>query len=191
MSASNVKQERRGQAKQAEGEHIQKTVKQVARMEQQNEQEKGWSEWLSDHVTAFSGSMTYVALHIVWFTLWIVANTLWVDIDPFPFTFLTMIVSLEAIFLATFVLISQNRQAYLADRRSQLDLQVNMVTEEELTKLMGMVAGIREHLGIADGLDKELDEMLESTDVEGIAKASDKEQEKVSSGNGRGKEKGK
>jgi uncharacterized membrane protein len=95
-----------------------------------------------------------------------------------------MIVSLEAIFLATFVLISQNRQAYLADRRSQLDLQVNMVTEEELTKLMGMVAGVRDHLGIAEDQDQELDEMLESTDVERIAKASDKEQEKVSSKNG-------
>jgi uncharacterized membrane protein len=187
MSGKRVNRSRTQRRSAAEGEHIQKTVKQVARMEQENEKAKGWSEWLSDHITAFSGSMLYVVLHIIWFTVWIVANVLWLDFDPYPFVFLTMVVSLEAIFLSTFVLISQNRQAKLADKRTQLDLQVNMVTEDELTKLMGMVADIREHLGIAERRDKELDEMLESTDVERIAKASDKEQEKVSNKNGMAK----
>jgi uncharacterized membrane protein len=177
-------------SRQSKGEHIQKTVKQVARIDRQNEEGKGRSEWLSDHITAFSGSMLYVVLHIIWFTIWLVANVTWLDFDPYPFVFLTMVVSLEAIFLSTFVLISQNRQAKLADQRTQLDLEVNMVAEDELTKLLRMVADIREHLGIAEGQDKELDEMLESTDVERIAEASDREQEKaIKNGGGRRKSK--
>ena len=64
---------------------------------------------LADSITAFSGSMRFVALHVIWFGAWILLNLTVLDFDPFPFGLLTMIVSLEAIFLSTFVLISQNR----------------------------------------------------------------------------------
>ena len=64
---------------------------------------------LADTITAFSGSMRFVALHVIWFGAWILLNLTVLDFDPFPFGLLTMVVSLEAIFLSTFVLISQNR----------------------------------------------------------------------------------
>jgi uncharacterized membrane protein len=63
----------------------------------------------ADAITAFSGSMRFVALHVVWFGAWILINLFVIPFDPFPFGLLTMVVSLEAIFLSTFVLISQNR----------------------------------------------------------------------------------
>jgi uncharacterized membrane protein len=66
---------------------------------------------ISDGITDFAGSLTFVNLHVVWFTLWIVANVTYWRFDPFPFGLLTLIVSLEAIFLSTFVMISQNRES--------------------------------------------------------------------------------
>jgi uncharacterized membrane protein len=88
----------------------------------------------ADRITAFSGSMTFVYLHVAWFGLWVAVNVglhlLGLPrFDPFPFGLLTMIVSLEAIFLGTFVLISQNRQSQRADIRSQLDFENNLRSE--------------------------------------------------------------
>ena len=81
---------------------------------------------LADSLTRFSGNMWFVYVHVAWFGWWIAQNEGWVGhwrFDPFPFGLLTLIVSLEAIFLATFVLISQNRAAIVADMRADLDLQ--------------------------------------------------------------------
>jgi uncharacterized membrane protein len=85
---------------------------------------------VADRITRFSGSMLFVYLHVGWFAYWIVHNTLspW-PFDPFPFGLLTLIVSLEAIFLATFVMISQNREAQRAEIRAQLDFETNVVAE--------------------------------------------------------------
>ncbi len=83
----------------------------------------------ADGITAFAGSMNFVYIHSVWFAIWVLANVGFVGgavFDKFPFGLLTMIVSLEAIFLATFVMVSQNRQALRADVRSQLDFENNL-----------------------------------------------------------------
>jgi uncharacterized membrane protein len=88
---------------------------------------------VADHVTSFAGSLKFVYLHSVWFAVWIVFNVgllgAALKFDPFPFGLLTMIVSLEAIFLSTFVMVSQNRQARRADLRSQLDFETNLRAE--------------------------------------------------------------
>ena len=75
-------------------------------------------------------------MHVVWFAGWILANGLpgIKHFDPFPFTFLTLVVSLEAIFLSTFILISQNHETLLSERRNQLDLQINLLREQENTE---------------------------------------------------------
>jgi uncharacterized membrane protein len=87
----------------------------------------------ADQVTSFAGSLKFVYLHSIWFAIWVVLNVGLVGaslkFDPFPFGLLTMIVSLEAIFLSTFVMVSQNRQSKRADLRSQLDFETNLRAE--------------------------------------------------------------
>jgi uncharacterized membrane protein len=84
---------------------------------------------VADQITAFSGSMGFVYLHVFWFTLWIVGNVYWWRFDPFPFGLLTLIVSLEAIFLSTFVLLSQNRESARSDQRAEIDFETNVLSE--------------------------------------------------------------
>ncbi len=99
-------------------------------------------------ITDFAGSMRFVYLHLTWFALWIAINAGLlvamgaglVPFDPFPFGLLTLVVSLEAIFLSTFVMIAQNRQSDIADRRAQADYAVNVRAEEEIARLTKMVA---------------------------------------------------
>ena len=102
----------------------------------------------ADTITSFAGSMRFVYIHIVWFSVWIAVNIglagVGHEFDKFPFGLLTMIVSLEAIFLATFVMISQNRQAARSDLRSQLDFENN---------IRGEIWSV--HIGEALGLDSE------------------------------------
>ena len=100
---------------------------------------------LGDAITSFAGSMAFVYIHTLWFGLWILLNIGLIHIprisefDPFPFGLLTLIVSLEAIFLSTFVLISQNRLAQASERRAELDLQVNLLSEQKATKVLEML----------------------------------------------------
>ncbi|MCA1554088.1 MAG: DUF1003 domain-containing protein [Chloroflexi bacterium] len=111
------------------------------------------SERLADIVTAFSGSMIFVYIHVAWFLIWITWNTGLLGLppfDPFPFGLLTMIVSLEAIFLSTFVLISQNREQKVNAVRDEIDTQVNLYQEQELTQVLRIVHRIEKHLGLQD-----------------------------------------
>ncbi|HWP12294.1 MAG TPA: DUF1003 domain-containing protein [Ramlibacter sp.] len=100
-------------------------------------------------IARFCGSMTFVWVHVVLFAVWIGYNALpWFDhFDPYPFTFLTLIVSLEAIFLSTFILISQNYDMRVAERRNQLDLQINLLAEQEDTRIMQMLERIAKKVG--------------------------------------------
>ena len=107
-----------------------------------------FADRLADRITGFTGSMTFVAIHACVFGGWIAWN-LWFEpkFDP-SFVVLAMIASVEAIFLSTFVLISQNRTAALADERADLDLHINLLAEHELSRLAGLVARIAERLEI-------------------------------------------
>jgi uncharacterized membrane protein len=109
------------------------------------------SERLSDTITAFAGSMLFVAIHLVLFGGWVLINLGWLPIlpkfDP-SFVVLAMAASVEAIFLSTFVLISQNRMAAAADRRADLDLHINLLAEHELSQLASLVARIARKLDV-------------------------------------------
>jgi uncharacterized membrane protein len=111
------------------------------------------SSRIADRITGFTGSMTFVAMHLLFYTAWIVANLGWLPgvprFDP-SFVILAMEASVEAIFLSTFVLISQNRMAVAADKRADLDLHINLLTEHELTKLAKLVDRIAEKLGVPE-----------------------------------------
>jgi uncharacterized membrane protein len=126
---------------------------------------------LADAVTAVSGRMLFVYLHIAWFGLWFLLNTGRFGIppfDPFPYGLLTMVVSLEAIFLATFVLISQNRLSAEAEHRADLDLHIGLLTEHELTRVLQMLDAMQDKMGIENDTDSELADLEMETRPEDV-----------------------
>jgi uncharacterized membrane protein len=139
---------------------------------------RSWSEKVADWMTAHFGSMGFLALNVIWFLTWLVVNAeLFPGIaafDPFPFSLLTMIVSLEAIILSVFVMISQNRAAKVAELREEVDLQVDIITEAELTKLLIMMKKLLEKNGI-DISDLDLTDMLKPTDMDKLEEALEEE----------------
>jgi uncharacterized membrane protein len=154
--------------------HVARNIEKTAGLDGKDRLNMGPSDHFADLMTKFSGSMLFVWLHMVWFGAWIALNVAGVlTFDDFPFGFLTMIVSLEAIFLSTFVLISQNRQALQSDRRAKVDLQVNLISEQEITKIMSLVAEIHDNLSLGGRHDPELEHMQQETRVESLADAVD------------------
>lgn len=122
----------------------------VAEIEEAQKSNRTIGEKIAEVIAAFCGSMVFVYVHIVWFTIWILLNSVFVfaQFDPFPYTFLTLVVSLEAIFLSTFILISQNHETRLTERRNHLDLQINMLAEQENTKMLDLLQRIAIKVGI-------------------------------------------
>jgi len=126
---------------------------------------------IADAITRFTGSMTFVFLHLAAFGFWIVANLGWIPGIPKwdeSFVVLAMIASVEAIFLSTFVLISQNRMAAAADKRADLDLQISLLAEHEITKLAAMVAGIASHVGVKTEVDADVQEIKQNVAPEAV-----------------------
>ena len=129
-------------------DHVDKMIADIVKLEPSS---KTLGERIAEVITSFTGSLSFIWLHIVWFVLWIGLNlTGWAfePFDPFPFTLLTMVVSLEAIFLSAFILMAENKQGRLADQRARVDLEVDMIAEREITKLVELVVAIHQHLGI-------------------------------------------
>jgi uncharacterized membrane protein len=139
-------------------------------------------ERLADAITAFTGSMIFVYLHLVLYGAWIVVNLGVVPevpkFDP-SFVILAMEASVEAIFLSTFVLISQNRMAAVADKRADLDLQINLLAEHELTKLIEMVEAVTDHLGIKTVAECELREIKKDVAPEAVLSEIEAQQQKT------------
>lgn len=138
---------------------------------------------VADEINETFGSITFFFWNAIFFVVWIVLNTNIlpgvVAFDPYPFGLLTMVVSLEAIFLSVFVLISQNRQARIADLREELDLQINRIAEKEITKLIQMQAIVMKHLGIRVEGDEELENMMRNIDTLHIQKQLESEEKKT------------
>ena len=134
-------------------------------------QARGWGERLADAVTGFAGSMLFVYLHAAVYGLWIVVNlNLIPGLPAFDSSFVTLATeaSVEAIFLSTFVLISQNKMAGAADKRANLDLQVNLLAEHEVTKIAAMLASVMEHLGLPAYQDPEIGEITQDVAPEAV-----------------------
>lgn len=123
---------------------------------------------IADDLTAICGSTPFLIFHVLFFAGWIAINLDYVPwvapFDPFTFGLLTMIVSLEAIFLAIFVLVSQNRSAYISTIRDEVHIGINLIAEEEITKILEVLAEIRKELGIKKP-DSQLEKMLERLDT--------------------------
>jgi uncharacterized membrane protein len=116
---------------------------------------------VADTITSFTGSMQFVYLHLLVFGLWIAGNVRWLPgISPWDdsFVVLAMIASVEAIFLSTFVLISQNRMAAEAEKRAELDLQISLLAEHEITKVVALLNEMANKLDIDPKENEELQE---------------------------------
>jgi uncharacterized membrane protein len=139
----------------------------------QHAAERTFFEGLADALNDLASSTPFLLLHVVWFLVWIPWNLGmfgFKPFDPFPFGLLTMVVSLEAIFLTIFVLMSQKRESKIAELREELMLQVNLRMEEEVTKTLQLVAGLYTRMGHVMAEDEELGDMLRPLDVSTIEK---------------------
>jgi uncharacterized membrane protein len=149
------------------------------RREQQ--ERAGAQERVADAITRFTGSMKFVYLHLALFGGWIVANLGWVRGVPQwdrSFVVLAMIASVEAIFLSTFVLISQNRMVAAADQRDDLDLQINLLTEHEVTQIVRMVRAIGERLAVPEVAEEAVYELERDVAPEAVLDAIDETEQK-------------
>jgi uncharacterized membrane protein len=147
---------------------VQRNIETILRLEQTAQAPRSPGERFTDQLTQFIGSLTFVYLHVVWLMLWMFFNIApwrWHPFDPFPFSLLSLLLAMEAIFLATFILIEQNRQQRLADRRNHLDLQINLLAEQETTQILRMLEAIQERLGIGDN-DPEVQALKQAVEPE-------------------------
>lgn len=147
---------------------VQRNIRKIIQVRQKAAREQSMQDLIANGMTSFSGSMGFFYVHIVWFGLWFLLNTGhlgMVPFDPYPYGFLTMVVSLEAIFLATFVLISQNILAKEAERLTDLGLHTGLLAEHELTRVLQMLHAIQGKIGIyndADSNDADADLEMET-----------------------------
>jgi uncharacterized membrane protein len=158
---------------------VRKNIMTIVEHRNEMSKKRTLQERISDAMTNFSGTMVFVYLHIFWFTIWILINTGIIHVppfDPFPFGLLTLIVSLEAIFLSTFVLISQNRMSKENEQRAELDLQINLLTERELTLVLQMLDRIQDKLGIEELDKRHLSEFKKETKPEEILAEIEKDE---------------
>lgn len=129
---------------------------------------RSWSVRLADDLTSVFGSFTFLGINVLFFIAWILVNTNNIPMipafDPFPFPLMTTIVSLEAIILTLIVLMSQNRQSFISNLREEIDMQVNIAAEREITKILQMLVKITEKQKIKF-TDSELEEMLKEIEV--------------------------
>jgi uncharacterized membrane protein len=148
-----------------------KNIRAVAELEQRAVQERSRTERFTDTITAAAGSIILVAMHALVFAMWIGFNTHNPRaFDPFPFSILNLAVSLEAIFLSSFVLMTQNRMSRQGDKRAHLDLQINMLAEQELTTMLHMLHSLCQRAGVHVNIqDERVAELLKETDIQKLA----------------------
>ncbi|HWD37849.1 MAG TPA: DUF1003 domain-containing protein [Fimbriimonas sp.] len=154
-------------------ELVEQNVAAITRIEAAALSSRTRADMVADAIAGFCGSIIFVYVHVVFFAVWLLWNTLpavpkHVRFDQPPFNMLTLIVSLEAIFLSTFILISQNRQQRTADQRNHLDLQINLLAEQESSQMLSMMKQVMDHLGIPV-IDRTHEALEQATDPEKLA----------------------
>ena len=161
---------------------IERNIRTIIKLRVTAADQRGLQDRIADAITSFSGRMIFAYVHIVWFVVWIVLNTGLVGLpafDPFPYGLLTMIVSLEAIFLSTFVLISQNRFSREAEHRADLAMHIGLLTEHELTRVLQMLDAIQDKIGIENDQDSELADLEMETRPEDVLAEIDRLQQRA------------
>jgi uncharacterized membrane protein len=141
---------------QGELEHVlERNIETLIEARAASDRARSTEQRIADAITGFAGSMPFVYAHAAVLAFWLVANMRvlpWIrPWDPYPFIMLAMVASVEAIFLSTFILVSQNRSAQVAEKRAQLDVQISLLTEHELTRLITVVDRLAERAGVGQG----------------------------------------
>lgn len=153
---------------------VERNIRALVARREREEAALGWQARIAAGVSRFVGSMPFVWLHLAFYGAWIVVNAGLLPVlprfDP-SFVTLAMIASVEAIFLSTFILITQNRMQVRADRRAELDLQISLLAEHEITRLVAMVAEIGRKVGVENARDPHLAVLERDVDAEVVLDA--------------------
>lgn len=163
---------------------LERNIQALLSRRRHEDREKSVQDRVADAITRFSGSMLFVYLHLALFGAWITINLGWTPLPTFDRTFvvLAMFASVEAIFLSTFVLITQNRMAVQADRRADLDLQISLLAEHEVTRLITLVSAIAARMEIEEAANPELSELKQDVHPETVMdKIQEREEQDLSS----------
>ena len=153
---------------------LRRNIDALRRRREDEEASASFEERLAERITSFGGSMRFVYAHAAIYGFWILANLgVLPGIRPWDPTFvvLAMIASVEAIFLSTFILITQNRMAAAADRRAELDVQVSLLAEQEITKLVELVSEIADRMGVDHATGADVQEMKREVAPEAVLDA--------------------
>jgi uncharacterized membrane protein len=169
MGSQEMQNGRRG-----EPNAVQSNIRAIAAMQERLEANRSWVDRLADVIASFSGSMGFVLVHVGWFVGWFLWNTGVIPgvkkFDPYPFILLAMIVSVEGVLLSTFVLMKQNRMQRKSDARDHVNLQIDLLAEEEVTKSLRLLRAICRKMEISEAeADPELEQMTETTSVDMVA----------------------
>jgi uncharacterized membrane protein len=157
---------------------VERNIGALLRERKEEEQSLSWSERTAQFISAFAGSMKFVFLHTLLYGAWIFVNLPSVPafipkFDP-TFVVLAMFASVESIFLSTFILITQNRMMKLADRRADLNLQISLLSEHEVTRLVQMTAAISTRLGLSEGKSPDIAELSKDVRPEKVLETLEK-----------------
>jgi uncharacterized membrane protein len=149
-------------------------VETIVRLEEEARGKRSSIERAGDAIGSWIGTFRFVVLHLIVYAFWIVWNSGvlgWKPFDPFPFVLLTMVVSMEGVLLTTFVLMKQNYMSRRSDQRNHLNLQVDLLAEKEITKMLQMQRLLCLHFGVREGAeDREAVELSEHTAVDRLAR---------------------
>lgn len=132
-------------------EQTEQNIEKIVEIERGHLEKRTFGERMAEKISVFAGSTWFAIVNLIWFVGWIGFNVVAPEklaFDPYPFTFLTLVVSLEAIFLSVFILIAQNHEARITEHRDHLDLQINLLAEQESTKMLEILEAIAEKVGI-------------------------------------------
>ena len=165
---------------------IDRNVEALLRRREAERAATDFEERVADAIGAFAGSMKFVYLHLVIYGGWILVNLGWLPLPKFDpnFTVLAMTASVEAIFISTFVMISQNRMAKVADQRADLDLQISLLAEHEVTRLVTLVTDIAERMALPSARDPELRELAKDVAPEHVLDRMESTERKMEGENG-------
>jgi uncharacterized membrane protein len=149
---------------------VERNIEALLQRRKQEQEKKTTEERIADAITKFTGSMPFIYIHLLLFGVWIIWNLGWMGIKPFDPTFvvLAMFASVEAIFLSTFVLISQNRMTIQADKRADLDLQISLLTEHEVTRLITLVTDIAKKMEVENADQPEIEQLKKDVQPEKV-----------------------
>jgi uncharacterized membrane protein len=155
---------------------VERNIEAIDQYRREAEEARSFRDRLADLVTRFSGSIPFIYFHMAWFGIWVLLNLEiggFPAFDPFPFGLLTTIVSLEAIFLSTFVLVSQNRQAAIAERRAELDLQFDLLAEYEVTRILKLIDAMAKKMNLGEPDQAEIKELKKDVKPEAVLQELD------------------